>query len=223
MSDLILELKDLSHSYDGKEISLNNITLTVNKAERVSILGPSGSGKSTLLRLIAGLEKPYSGTIAIQGKIVSSINQMVAPEKRNVGLVVQEKALFPHLTVQKNIGFGIRKNQDRSKIISDLLSLFKIEHLSNKYPHEISGGEQQRAALARSMAPDPELLMLDEPFSALDKKLKEELYAELNQIFKEREQTIVLVTHDLDEAKVLSEKQVNLEILNRLNLSGKFQ
>ena len=211
MSDLILELKDLSHSYDGKEISLNNITLTVNKAERVSILGPSGSGKSTLLRLIAGLEKPYSGTIGIQGKIVSSVNQMVAPEKRNVGLVVQEKALFPHLTVQKNIGFGIRKNQDRSKIISDLLSLFKIEHLSNKYPHEISGGEQQRAALARSMAPDPELLMLDEPFSALDKKLKEELYAELNQIFKEREQTIVLVTHDLDEAKVLSEKQVNLE------------
>jgi len=211
MSDLILELKDLSHSYDGKEISLNNITLTVNKAERVSILGPSGSGKSTLLRLIAGLEKPYSGTIAIQGKIVSSVNQMVAPEKRNVGLVVQEKALFPHLTVQKNIGFGIRKNQDRSKIISDLLSLFKIEHLSNKYPHEISGGEQQRAALARSMAPDPELLMLDEPFSALDKKLKEELYTELNQIFKEREQTIVLVTHDLDEAKVLSEKQVNLE------------
>ena len=207
----MLELKNLSHSYDGKEISLNNTTLAVNKAERVSILGPSGSGKSTLLRLIAGLEKPYSGTIAIQGKIVSSVNQMVDPEKRNVGLVVQEKALFPHLTVQKNIGFGIRKNQDRSKIISDLLSLFKIEHLSNKYPHEISGGEQQRAALARSMAPDPELLMLDEPFSALDKKLKEELYAELNQIFKEREQTIVLVTHDLDEAKVLSEKQVNLE------------
>ena len=211
MSDLILELKDLSHSYDGKEISLNNITLTVNKAERVSILGPSGSGKSTLLRLIAGLEKPYSGTIAIQGKIVSSVNQMVAPEKRNVGLVVQEKALFPHLTVQKNIGFGIRKNQDRSKIISDLLNLFKIEHLSNKYPHEISGGEQQRTALARSMAPDPELLMLDEPFSALDKELKEELYAELDQIFKERKQTIVLVTHDLDEAKVLSEKQINLE------------
>jgi len=211
MGDLILELRNLSHSYDGKEISLNNTTLAVNKAERVSILGPSGSGKSTLLRLIAGLEKPYSGTITIQGKIVSSVNQMVAPEKRNVGLVVQEKALFPHLTVAKNIGFGIRKNQEKAKIISDLLNLFKIEHLSNKYPHEISGGEQQRAALARSMAPDPELLMLDEPFSALDKKLKEELYAELNQIFKEREQTIVLVTHDLDEAKVLSEKQVNLE------------
>ena len=211
MGDSILELKDLSHSYDGSEISLKNISLIVNKAEKVSVLGPSGSGKSTLLRLIAGLEKPYSGTITIQGKIVSDQDHMVAPEKRNVGLVVQNKALFPHLTVEKNIGFGIRKNQEKIKIISDLLSLFKIKHLSNKYPHEISGGEQQRTALARSMAPNPGLLMLDEPFSALDKELKEELYAELNQIFKERKQTIILVTHDLDEAKILSDNQIKLE------------
>jgi len=210
MGDLILEIKDLSHSYNRDEISLKNISLTINKAEKVSILGPSGSGKSTLLRLIAGLEKPYSGTIAIQGKIVSSTNQIVAPEKRNVGLVVQDKALFPHLTVEKNIGFGVRKNQEKTKIISDLLSLFKIEHLSKKYPHEISGGEQQRTAFARSMAPNPELLMLDEPFSALDKELKEELYTDLSQIFKGRKQTIILVTHDIDEAKVLSEKQINL-------------
>ena len=211
MSDSILELKDLSHSYDGSEISLKNISLIVNKAEKVSVLGPSGSGKSTLLRLIAGLEKPYSGTITIQGKVVSDQDHLVAPEKRNVGLVVQNKALFPHLTVEKNIGFGIRKNQEKTKIIADLLSLFKIEHLSNKYPHEISGGEQQRTAIARSMAPGPELLMLDEPFSALDRELKEELYTELNQIFKERQQTIMLVTHDLDEAKVLSDKQINLD------------
>jgi len=211
MGDSILELKDLSHSYDGSEISLKNISLTVNKAEKVSVLGSSGSGKSTLLRLIAGLEKPYSGTITIQGRIVSGPDHMVAPEKRNVGLVIQNKALFPHLTVEKNIGFGIRKNQERIKIISNLLSLFKIEHLSNKYPHEISGGEQQRTALARSMAPDPELLMLDEPFSALDTELKEELYIELNQIFKERKQTIILVTHDLDEAKILSDNQIKLE------------
>ena len=211
MGDSILELKDLSHSYDGSEISLKNISLIVNKAEKDSVLGPSGSGKSTLLRLIAGLEKPYSGTITIQGKIVSDQDHMVAPEKRNVGLVVQNKALFPHLTVEKNIGFGIRKNQEKTKIIADLLSLFKIEHLSNKYPHEISGGEQQRTAIARSMAPGPELLMLDEPFSALDRELKEELYAELNHIFNERQQTIILVTHDLNEAKVLSDKQINLE------------
>ena len=210
MGDLILEIKDLSHSYNRDEISLKNISLTINKSEKVSILGPSGSGKSTLLRLIAGLEKPYSGTIAIQGKIVSSTNQIVAPEKRNVGLVVQDKALFPHLTVEKNIGFGVRKNQEKTKIISDLLSLFKIEHLSKKYPHEISGGEQQRTAFARSMAPNPDLLMLDEPFSALDKELKEELYTDLSQIFKERKQTIILVTHDIDEAKVLSERQIKL-------------
>ena len=211
MGDSILELKDLSHSYDGSEISLKNISLIVNKAEKVSVLGPSGSGKSTLLRLIAGLEKPYSGAITIQGKIVSDQDHMVAAEKRNVGLVVQNKALFPHLTVEKNIGFGIRKKQEKTKIIADLLSLFKIEHLSNKYPHEISGGEQQRTAIARSMAPSPELLMLDEPFSALDLELKEELYAELNHIFSERQQTIMLVTHDLDEAKILSDKQINLE------------
>ena len=211
MSNLILEIKDVSHSYDGDETTLKNINLEVNRGEKVSILGPSGSGKSTLLRLIAGLERPNSGAIAIQGKIVSDTSLMIAPENRNVGLVVQEKALFPHLTVEKNIGFGIRKNQEKAKIIPDLLNLFKIEHLSNKYPHEISGGEQQRTALARSMAPDPELLMLDEPFSALDKELKEELYVELNQIFRERQQTIMLVTHDIDEAKVLSEKQINLQ------------
>tara|TARA_B100001250_G_scaffold347000_1_gene317066 strand:- start:48 stop:689 length:642 start_codon:yes stop_codon:yes gene_type:complete len=211
MSNLILEIKDVSHSYDGDETTLKNINLEVNRGEKVSILGPSGSGKSTLLRLIAGLERPNTGAIAIQGKIVSDTSLMIAPEKRNVGLVVQEKALFPHLTVEKNIGFGIRKNQEKAKIIPDLLNLFKIEHLSNKYPHEISGGEQQRTALARSMAPDPELLMLDEPFSALDKELKEELYVELNQIFRERQQTIMLVTHDIDEAKVLSEKQINLQ------------
>jgi len=211
MSNLILEIKDVSHSYDGDKTTLKNINLEVNRGEKVSILGPSGSGKSTLLRLIAGLERPNTGAIAIQGKIVSDTSLMIAPEKRNVGLVVQEKALFPHLTVEKNIGFGIRKNQEKAKIIPDLLNLFKIEHLSNKYPHEISGGEQQRTALARSMAPDPELLMLDEPFSALDKELKEELYVELNQIFRERQQTIMLVTHDIDEAKVLSEKQINLQ------------
>ena len=169
-----------------------------------------GIGHLSISNAFAYLD-PGSGTIIIQGKVVSDQDHLVAPEKRNVGLVVQNKALFPHLTVQKNIGFGIKKNQEKTKIISDLLNLFKIEHLSNKYPHEISGGEQQRTAIARSMAPDPELLMLDEPFSALDRELKEELYAELNQIFKERQQTIMLVTHDLDEAKVLSDKQINLE------------
>ena len=211
MSNLILEIKDVSHSYDENETTLDNINLAVNEGEKVSILGPSGSGKSTLLRLIAGLEKPQSGSISIKGEIVSTKDLVIAPEKRNLGLVVQEKALFPHLTVSENIAFGIKKKRDKNKIVLDLLTLFKIDHLSKKYPHQISGGEQQRTALARSMAPSPELLMLDEPFSALDKNLKEDLYSELNQIFEERKQTILLVSHDIKEAEALSERQINIK------------
>ena len=211
MSNLILEIKDVCHSYDENETTLDNINLAVNEGEKVSILGPSGSGKSTLLRLIAGLEKPQSGSISIKGNIVSTKDLVIAPEKRNLGLVVQEKALFPHLTVIENITFGIKKKRDKDKIVLDLLTLFKIDHLSKKYPHEISGGEQQRTALARSMAPSPELLMLDEPFSALDQSLKEDLYSELNQIFNERKQTILLVSHDIKEAEALSERQINIK------------
>tara|TARA_B100001996_G_scaffold80069_1_gene59024 strand:+ start:148 stop:789 length:642 start_codon:yes stop_codon:yes gene_type:complete len=211
MSNLILEIKDVSHSYDENETTLDNLNLTVNEGEKVSILGPSGSGKSTLLRLIAGLEKPQSGSISIKGNIVSTKDLVIAPEKRNLGLVVQEKALFPHLTVIENITFGIKKKRDKDKIVLDLLTLFKIDHLSKKYPHEISGGEQQRTAIARSMAPSPELLMLDEPFSALDQSLKEDLYSELNQIFNERKQTILLVSHDIKEAEALSERQINIK------------
>ena len=211
MSNLILEIKDVSHSYDENETSLSNINLAVNEGEKISIIGPSGSGKSTLLRLIAGLEKPQSGSISIKGEIVSTKDLVIAPEKRNLGLVVQEKALFPHLTVSENIAFGIKKKRDKNKIVLDLLTLFKIDHLSKKYPHEISGGEQQRTALARSMAPSPELLMLDEPFSALDQNLKEDLYSELNQIFEERKQTILLVSHDIKEAEALSERQIAIK------------
>jgi len=210
MSNLILEIKDVSHSYGDNETTLRNLNLQVNKGEKVAILGPSGSGKSTLLRLIAGLEKPQSGSISIKGEIVSTKDLVVAPEKRKLGLVVQEKALFPHLTVKENITFGIKKRSDKNKTVSELCLLFKIDHLADKYPHEISGGEQQRTALARSMAPKPELLMLDEPFNALDQELKGALYSELSQIFEERKQTILLVSHDLKEAEVLSQRQVNI-------------
>ena len=210
MSNLILEIKDVSHSYDDKETTLSNINLEVDQGEKVSILGPSGSGKTTLLRLIAGLERPKSGSINLQGAVVSTKNFILAPEKRNLGLVVQEKALFPHLTVKENITFGIRKEKGKNDTALDLCSLFKINHLADKYPHEISGGEQQRTALARSMAPNPEILLLDEPFSALDQELKEELYTELSHIFKEREQSVLLVTHDLKEAEILSNRKINI-------------
>ena len=211
MSNLILEIKNLSHSYDETNKIIQNINLEIEKLDRVAILGPSGCGKSTLLRLIAGLEKPNMGQITIDGTVVSTEKLIVPPEKRKIGLVVQEKALFPHLSVYDNIGFGIKKNIDKKTITNELLELLKIESLKNKYPHEISGGEQQRVALARSLAPNPKLLMLDEPFSALDKDLKGVLYEEISQVFSERGSTILLVTHDSQEAEIMTKKQMKME------------
>ena len=211
MSNLILEIENLSHSYDETNQIIQNINLEIQKSDRVAILGPSGCGKSTLLRLIAGLEKPNMGQITIDGTVVSTEKLIVPPEKRKIGLVVQEKALFPHLSVYDNIGFGIKKNIDKKTITNDLLELLKIDSLKNKYPHEISGGEQQRVALARSLAPNPKLLMLDEPFSALDKDLKGVLYEEISQVFSERGSTILLVTHDSQEAEIMTKKQMKME------------
>ena len=211
MSNLILEIENLNHSYDETNQIIQNINLEIQKSDRVAILGPSGCGKSTLLRLIAGLEKPNMGQITIDGTVVSTEKLIVPPEKRKIGLVVQEKALFPHLSVYDNIGFGIKKNIDKKTITNDLLELLKIDSLKNKYPHEISGGEQQRVALARSLAPNPKLLMLDEPFSALDKDLKGVLYEEISQVFSERGSTILLVTHDSQEAEIMTKKQMKME------------
>ena len=211
MSNLILEIKNLSHSYGETNQIIQNINLEIEKSDRVAILGPSGCGKSTLLRLIAGLEKPNLGQITIDGTVVSTEKFVVPPEKRKIGLVVQEKALFPHLSVYDNISFGIKKNIDKKTITDDLLELLKIDSLKNKYPHEISGGEQQRVALARSLAPNPKLLMLDEPFSALDKDLKGVLYEEISQVFSERGSTILLVTHDSQEAEIMTKKQMKME------------
>ena len=207
----ILEISNLSHAYSKDSKSVTGINLNILPGERVSILGPSGCGKSTLLRLIAGLEKPSEGEIKIKGIEVSSKEILVPPEKRNVGLVVQDKALFPHLSVYANICFGIRKNKTKDDIASELLNLFKIEELENKYPHEISGGEQQRVALARSLATNPDVLMLDEPFSALDKELKQNIYSEISAVFSEKKSTILLVTHDQNEAELMTERRLIME------------
>ena len=207
----ILEISNLSHAYSKDSKSVTGINLNILPGERVAILGPSGCGKSTLLRLIAGLEKPSEGEIKIKGIEVSSKEILVPPEKRNVGLVVQDKALFPHLSVYANICFGIRKNKTKDDIASELLNLFKIEELKNKYPHEISGGEQQRVALARSLATNPDVLMLDEPFSALDKELKQNIYSEISAVFSEKKSTILLVTHDQNEAELMTERRLIME------------
>ena len=211
MNEVILKIQNLSHSYDDNQLSLKKINLLVNKGERLSIQGPSGSGKSTLLRLIAGLEEPHEGQIFINEEEVSSPGFSVPPEKRQIGMVVQDKALFPHLSIYENICFGIKKNTDKEQIVLDLLNLFKIEELKNKFPHQISGGEKQRVALARSMAPNPNFIMLDEAFSALDSDLKVSIYDEVLEIFQGKNITVILVTHDTEEAKILSTRQLNMD------------
>ncbi len=209
MTQNILKVENLSLSFKDQEV-LKNINLSLDLGERVSILGDSGSGKSSLLRCIAGFENINKGKISLKNQIVSSETFMLPIEKRGVGMVVQEKALFPHLTVKKNILFGIESNSNKNEIVSELAELFKIEKLLDKLPGQISGGEQQRVAFARSLAPSPSLLMLDEPFSALDDKLKKELYYELDKIFEKQELSILLVTHDREEAQILTSKSFKL-------------
>ena len=211
MNEVILKIQNLSHSYGDGQLSLKKINLLVNKGERLSIQGPSGCGKSTLLRLIAGLEEPHEGQIFINEEEVSSPGFSVPPEKRQIGMVVQDKALFPHLSIYENICFGIKKNTNKEQIALDLLNLFKIEELKNKFPHQISGGEKQRVALARSMAPNPNFIMLDEAFSALDSDLKVSIYDEVLEIFQGKNITVILVTHDTEEAKILSTRQLNMD------------
>ena len=210
MSNSVLKIDGLCHAYRNEEI-LKNIYLELKPGERIAVLGESGSGKSTLLGCIAGFETIKRGKILLNGRIVSDHVMTVPTEDRNLGMVLQERALFPHLTVKDNIMFGIDKVASKHRIVADLTKLFKITSILDKFPSEISGGEQQRVAFARSLAPEPELLMLDEPFSALNQELKQELYAELISIFDERNVAVLLVTHDLIEANRLTSSQAKLD------------
>ena len=205
-----LEIKDLTFSHEEGSQILNNANLDIGMGDFISILGPSGSGKTTLLRLIAGLDMQDNGSIIIENKIVADKEVMTPPERRNIGLVVQDKALFPHLNVTKNIMFGIRDLKNREQLTSEIMKLFKIDKHKDKYPHELSGGEQQRVALARALAPKPKLLLLDEPFDGLDKKLKSELHNEVKKIVKSKKITVIMVSHDQDEAALLSDKVLEI-------------
>ena len=206
-----LKIKDLTFSHEEGSQILNNANLDIGMGDFISILGPSGSGKTTLLRLIAGLDIQDSGSIIIENKIIADKEVMIPPEKRNVGLVVQDKALFPHLNVTKNIMFGIRDLKNKEQLTSDIMKLFKIDKHKDKYPHELSGGEQQRVALARALAPEPKLLLLDEPFDGLDKKLKSELHNEVKKIVESKKITVIMVSHDRDEAALLSDRVLEIK------------
>jgi iron(III) transport system ATP-binding protein len=206
-----LKISELTFAYHKKEEKIiKDFNLEIKKGEIAALVGASGSGKSTVLRLIAGLEIPESGEIFIAGKKAAADNIFLPPEKREVGMVFQDYALFPHLSVEKNIAFGIDflNKSEKNARVSELLKLVNLEGFEKRYPHQLSGGQQQRIALARTLAPGPELLLLDEPFSNLDAELKDRIRGELNEIINEIGITTILVSHDREDAEFMQAREI---------------
>ncbi|ARS90885.1 ABC transporter ATP-binding protein [Natrarchaeobaculum aegyptiacum] len=207
VEDVVLELDDVRKRYGGQEV-ITDLSLEVRDGEILTLLGPSGCGKTTTLRLIAGLEKPSAGQIRLEDVDVAGNGRFVPPEERGVGVVFQEFALFPHLTARENVAFGLSEwaADERDARVSHLLELVGLESHGDHYPEELSGGQQQRIALARSLAPEPEMLLLDEPFSSLDVDLRVEMREEVRRIIKETGVTAISVTHDQEEALSISDR-----------------
>jgi iron(III) transport system ATP-binding protein len=197
----MLKVNQIQSHYQGN-IVLQDLSFHVKPGEICCLLGPSGCGKTTALRAIAGFQDIEQGEILLNDQRISAHNYRVDPEQRNIGMVFQDYALFPHLNVRENIRFGIDKKSttEQKKIIDDLLALVKLDQVGDRYPHELSGGQQQRVALARALAPNPQLLLLDEPFSNLDVDLRRHLNLEVREILKEYGICAILVTHDQEEA-----------------------
>ena len=202
---LAVKIKKLNHSISNQKI-LSDINLDLDKDKIACILGPSGCGKTTLLKLIAGLEKTQSGEIFLNGDIVSSNKHHLKTEKRKIGFLFQDYALFPHMTVKENLNFALQKKKDLSNDIEEIIEIIKLPNSLHKYPHELSGGEQQRVALARSIISQPDLLLLDEPFSSLDLNLKEEIRDDTLHLLQKSNISVLIVTHDPFEAMFISNK-----------------
>ena len=223
---VILQLKNITKAYGSKTkrdiLVLNNVNLMLKHGELLGLLGPSGCGKTTLLRVIAGFEAVSEGTVEIAGKVVCTNCDFVAAEKRNTGMVFQDYALFPHLTVEENIAFGL-KNRNRKhsrgiffsnkqfdrqieQRVEEVLELVGLIALKKRYPHQLSGGQQQRISLARALAPQPALILLDEPLSNLDVQVRHRLRAEIRAILKAAGTSAIFVTHDREEALAIADK-----------------
>ena len=198
MSCSMIRLDGVSKRF-GEVVAVDDASLCVERGEVVALLGPSGCGKTTLLRLIAGFEHPDGGTVEVAGRNAAGPGTWVPPEQRRVGMVFQDYALFPHLDVAANVGFGLPR-RTRAGRVAALLSVVGLDDLGRRYPHELSGGQQQRVALARALAPSPELVLLDEPWSNVDPFLRETLRAEVSEIIRPLGVTVLLVTHDREEA-----------------------
>ena len=192
----------------GDTLAVDSADLDVWPGEIVSILGTSGCGKTTLLRLIAGFESPTSGSVHILGTEMSGASGLVPPDKRGIGMVVQEYALFPHMTVEGNIAFGLQDLDGRERVerVDDVLDLVRLAGFESRYPYELSGGQQQRVALARTLAPNPAAVLLDEPFSNLDSTMRQRLRTEVEEILRARRTAAIFVTHDREEAFAMADR-----------------
>ncbi|MFZ1688169.1 MAG: ABC transporter ATP-binding protein [Flavobacteriales bacterium] len=209
----VLRITDLGFAYTADQPVLRAVDLVLAEHSIVVLTGPSGCGKSTLLRLIAGLEAPSTGTIELDGRIISDPRHTVPPEHRSVGFVFQGHALFPHLTVQGNIAFGLRHlvRQERERVVKHHLDLLELDGLADRYPHEISGGQQQRVAIARSLARGPKLLLMDEPFSDLDGMTRARVRTEVKDLLKRTGTAAIIVSHDAQDAAHIADRIVELD------------
>jgi iron(III) transport system ATP-binding protein len=205
--ETVLDLEEVVKEY-AAETAVDSLSLSVREGELLTLLGPSGCGKTTTLRMMAGLERPDGGAVRLGGEVVADETRYVKPENRDVGLVFQDFALFPHLTVAENVAFGLTEadGEEAERRVTELLDLVDLAGHREATPDELSGGQQQRVALARSLAPEPEILLLDEPFSNLDVRLRVEMREEVRQILKEADVTAVSVTHDQEEALSISDR-----------------
>lgn len=205
----LLKIKQIYKRYEQKKAwVIQDFSLDIQQGELLALLGESGSGKTTLLRLLAGFEIPEQGEIILQDQTLVNNHVFVKPEKRAIGMVFQDYALFPHLTVGQNIVYGLKKKKSAQskQRLQELLELIDLPTIANRYPHELSGGQQQRVALARALAPQPSVLLLDEPFSNLDGTLKELIREDIHSIIKKSGITAILVTHDIKDAMTIADR-----------------
>jgi iron(III) transport system ATP-binding protein len=209
--DIAVRLTGVSKRFGGV-LALDDVSLELPAGTVLALLGPSGCGKTTALRLIAGFEQPDAGSIEVDGRRVASAAGGVPPERRHIGFVFQDLALFPHLSVHDNVAYGIRRDPRAAIRTGELLELVGLAGESRRMPHELSGGMQQRVALARALAPDPDVLLLDEPFSSLDQAMRTQLRAEVRQILREARQSAIFVTHDQGEALTVAD---NVAVMTR--------
>lgn len=207
--ELLLNLRNLSCGYQDQRV-VQNLNLHLNAGDIGCLLGPSGCGKTTTLRAIAGFEPVFEGEIELAGEVISRAGFTLAPEKRRIGMVFQDYALFPHLSVRANVTFGLREGSraEREAIAHRLLQRVGLDALAESYPHTLSGGEQQRVALARALAPQPRLLLMDEPFSNLDRRLRDRVRDDTMALLRESGTTAVIVTHDPEEALRIADRIV---------------